>query len=101
MKDSIEKIHLLNNGFRILEEEEIKNLERLEEIGYGGGGKVTKEAMKKLYDLKETTFKNLEPKNIQKFINEYEIMNMLHHPNVLEAIGIFISIKRIPPSILF
>ncbi|KAK8835712.1 hypothetical protein M9Y10_040530 [Tritrichomonas musculus] len=100
VKDSTEKNQLPNNGFRILDEEEIKNLERLEEIGFGGGGKVTKVAMKKLYALKEMTFKNLEIKNIQNFINEYEIMNMLHHPNVLEAIGIFMSTERIPPSIL-
>ena len=39
-------------------------------------------------------------KNLQNFIQEYEIMNMLDHPNVLEAFGIFMSNKNIPPSIL-
>ena len=45
-------------AFKILDESEMKNLERIEEIGYGGGGKVIKVAKKEVYALKEMNIKN-------------------------------------------
>ncbi|KAK8888137.1 hypothetical protein M9Y10_039199 [Tritrichomonas musculus] len=95
-KQSLEE----KNELRILDESEIENLENIEEIGSGGGGKVIKVAMKKIYALKQMIINDFNIKNFQNFIKEYEIMNMLQHPNVLKAIGIFMSNKNIPPSIL-
>ena len=86
------------NGFRILKEEEIENLEKIEDIGSGGGGKVMKVAMKKFYALKQMILTNSNFNNLQNFIQEYEIMNMPDHPNVVDAIGIFMSNKNISPN---
>ncbi|KAK8892802.1 hypothetical protein M9Y10_030047 [Tritrichomonas musculus] len=89
-----------SGSFRILSEDDIGSLEHIEDIGFGGGGKVIKVAMKNIYALKQMLIKNSNISNFQKFISEYEIMSLLHHPNVLEAIGIFLSSASIPPSIL-
>lgn len=56
--------------------------------------------MKEFYALKVMNISKSSIANLQSFIQEYEIMNMLHHPNVLNVIGIFMSSKNIPPCIL-
>ena len=99
-ENSADEVQKFMSSFRILSEEEIENLEKLEEIGVGGGGKVVKVAIKKLYALKQMVVNNSSFKDLQNFIQEYEIINMLNHPNVIEAIGIFMSNESIPPSIL-
>lgn len=38
--------------------------------------------------------------SLQRFVREYDIMNMLCHPNILKTHGIFFSDEKIPPSIL-
>ena len=86
--------------FEILDEQEIKNHEKIEEFYSGSGGKVYKVIKKKLYALKEMNTKNSNTEKLQQFVNEYEIMNMLEHANILKAYGIFLSNERIPPSIL-
>ncbi|KAK8890115.1 hypothetical protein M9Y10_034875 [Tritrichomonas musculus] len=89
-----------SKAFKILGENEIKDLEKIDELGSGGGGKVFKVFKKKLYALKEMNAKNSNSDQFQQFINEYEIMNMLDHANILKAYGIFLSNEKIPPSIL-
>ncbi|KAK8840772.1 hypothetical protein M9Y10_027594 [Tritrichomonas musculus] len=59
-----------------------------------------KVAMKQIYALKQMILNKSNFKNLQHFIQEYEIISMLDHPNVVDAIGIFMSNKSIPPSIL-
>ena len=86
--------------FQILDEEEIQNLEKIEEIGSGGGGRVFKVAKKQIYALKEMIIRNAKIKNLKNFISEYEIMNFLQHPNVLKVFGILMTSSTIPPSIL-
>ena len=86
----------------ILDEETIKNLKKIEEIGFGSGGKVFKvvSLMNETYALKEMNIKNLNMKNFQYFLNEYEIINFLQHPNIIKTYGIFMSSKSTPPCIL-
>ena len=91
------KLEVNRSCFRILGEDEI---EKLEDLGSSGGGKVMKVAMKQIYALKQMIVNKSNFKNLQNFIQEYEIINMLDHPNVVDAIGIFMSNKNIPPSIL-
>ena len=86
------------SGFRILKEEEIKNLKTIEDIGSGVRGKVTKVLMKNIYALKTIMINNFE--YIQDFIKEYEIMSQPLHPNIVEVIGIFPGNKKYPPSIM-
>ena len=70
------------SSIRILGEEELEKLEELEELGSGGGGKVMKVAMKQIYALKQMIVNKSNFKNLQNFIQEYEIINMLDqkHP---------------------
>ena len=74
---------------KILDLNDIKNLEKISEIGSGGGGKVYKISMKITCALKEMNIKNKTIEDLRRFIAEYEIMNMLDHPNILKALGIF------------
>ncbi|KAK8839454.1 hypothetical protein M9Y10_031808 [Tritrichomonas musculus] len=97
---SIENMTNQAGAFKILDESEMKSLERIEEIGYGGGGKVIKVAKKEVYALKEMNIKNTSTKIFQNFIQEYEIMGMMDHQNILKAKGFFMSSKKIPPCIL-
>ena len=84
----------------ILDSEEVRDLDIIDEIGYGGGGKIFKVARKKYYALKQMNIQNASHTNLQHFIAEYEIMNMLNHPNILKTHGIFFSDESLPPSIL-
>ena len=89
-----------NKLIKILDSETIHNLEEIEEIGYGNGGRVMKVAMKKIYALKIMKIGKNNHNVFKKFVNEYEIMNMLDHPNILKTYGIFFSDEKMPPSIL-
>ncbi len=86
--------------FKILDKDEIENLEKIEELGSGGGGKVFKVIKKELYALKEMNTKNAKTTEFKQFIKEYEIMSMLEHANILKTYGIFLSDSTNPPSIL-
>ena len=89
-------------GVRFLDEKSIKNLERIALLGQGGGGEVYKVAMKTFYALKIMKIKQNEDNfdQFRYFISEYELMNMLNHPNILKTFGIFLSNKEMDPSIL-
>lgn len=89
-----------NPKIKVLDAETIQNLERIEDIGFGNGGRVIKVAKKKFYALKEMIIQNKSTENFQHFLNEYEIMNMLDHPNILKTFGIFLSDSKKPPAIL-
>lgn len=89
-----------NKTFSILDSKSINDLEKLEEIGSGGGGKVFKVAQKSIYALKVMNISEDSFSDIQQFMKEYEIMNILHHPNILKTHGIFLSDSKNAPSIL-
>ena len=86
--------------FEILDEKEIKNLEIIEEIGYGKEGKVFKVAKKKNYALKVMKVNDCTEVDFHKFIEQYEIMNLFDHPSIVKTYGIFLSTKDSEPSIL-
>lgn len=89
-----------NIDFKIFDENDIEDFEKIEVIGSGGGGKVYKILKKELYALKEMNSDKNTIVDFQHFIGEYEIMNMLKHPNVLKAFGIFMSSAKNPACIL-
>mgnify|MGYP002475298843 CR=1 FL=1 len=76
-----------------------ENLEKIRLIGAGGGGQVYEVLKKETYALKEMNTEKSNMKNFINFIKEYEIISILHHPNIIRAIGIFLSNDKIPPSI--
>lgn len=75
--------------FKILDIKDINELEKIEEISFGGNGKVIKVFKDKAYALKIMNIKTLDIKSFKRFISEYEILNMLDHPNILKTYGIF------------
>ncbi|KAK8849929.1 hypothetical protein M9Y10_018520 [Tritrichomonas musculus] len=85
---------------QILDSEAINKYEREEEIGSGCGGRVIKVFKKKYYALKIMNIKKGETVNFRRFLREYEIINMLKHPNIIQTYGIFMSEGKNPPSIL-
>ena len=89
-----------SNEFQIFDSNDLSKFDKIEEIGFGDGGKVFKVAQKTFYALKEMNIKNINTKNFRNFIREYELMSMLDHPNILKAYGFFFSDNKIPPSIL-
>ena len=44
--------------------------------------------------------KNATTDNLRYFLNEYEIMNLLDHPNIIKTFGICLHTEKMPPSIL-
>ena len=89
-----------SNQIEILDSEAINDLEKIEEIGSGGGGRVYKVFKKEIYALKEMISKKSVHKDFQSFLREYELLSMLKHPNILNTYGFFFSDAKHPPSIL-
>ena len=88
------------NKIEILDSAAMDDLGIIEEIGSGGGGRVYKVYKKIIYALKEMNVGKSSRNNFKQFMNEYELMNMLTHPNILKTFGIFLSDNKRPPSIL-
>ena len=86
--------------FEILDDLTIENIEKIEEIGFGISGKVYKVSQKEFYAMKEMHSKSLTIEKFRQFLNEYEIMNLLHHPNIIKTFGILMDSSKHPPSIL-
>lgn len=92
-----------NNGFceiKVLTEKEINDFEILEEISYNSNGKVVKVAKKQIFVLKIMNAKKSNVESLKLFLNEYEIMNMLNHPNIIKTFGICLDSVNMPPSIV-
>lgn len=81
----------------LLDSETIGSMERLDDLGSGGFGRVYKVA-KSLLALKELS--TVDHEGMRQLLNEYEIMSMLDHPNILKTKGIFLSDSNQPPCIL-
>lgn len=98
--DRLNKRSNNNKSFEILSEENIKNLEILKELGFGGFGKVLLVARKTIYALKVMIVKDSATKEFKRFIQEYETLNMLNHPSILKTYGMFFGCENSPPSVL-
>lgn len=104
-KEKVEKIQSNEKKncareFTILDEETINQIDKIDEIGFGGGGRVYKVAMKSFYALKEMIVNESNKEKFKDFLKEYEIMNLLDHPNIINTYGIFFSSSDKPPCIL-
>ena len=88
------------NEIKIIDEKAIQDLETIEEISYNNNGKVVKVYKKEIYVLKIMNVKNATADSLRYFLNEYEIMNLLDHPNIIKTFGICLHTEKMPPSIL-
>ena len=87
-------------SMEVVREDEINDYFKEEEIGSGGGGRVYKASKKTFYALKKMNIKKNSLSDFKHFIGEYEIINMLDHPNVIKSFGIFLSSPSKPPTII-
>lgn len=77
------KVEVIPRGIQILGEDDISEFEKLEELGFGGGGKVYIVLEKQTFAMKEMKIKNAEAKIFQNFLGEYEIMNLFNLSNII------------------
>ena len=101
-KDHKEATHFKSSdkSIDILDSESMNNLEKIEKIGDGSSGEIFKVAKKVIYALKVMKTEGKSVEEFRQFINEYGIMNILDHPNILKTYGIFLSNETTPPSFL-
>ncbi|OHT06153.1 hypothetical protein TRFO_25954 [Tritrichomonas foetus] len=104
-----QKIKEPNSSIKVFSQKEIENLRKLEKIGNGSTSKVVKILREEFYALKILQFdsitenENKTNNNFQKmkhFMNEYEIMGQISHPNILKTFGICYGDATHSPSIL-
>ena len=86
--------------FENIDTESIGSIEKVGEIQNSSERKSIKVLIQKVYELKEISDKNFKKENLQRLLDEFEIMNMLHHPNIQKAHRLIIDDKKLPPSIL-
>lgn len=88
-------------GIQLLGEDDINEYEILEMIGHGGGGSVYKVSKNgEIFAMKEMSTKDADITKFKSFISEYEILNILDHPNIIKAFGFFTSSAKRPPCIV-
>ena len=98
-KDKIESnISQINESFKhfqteIFDSQSSQYLEKIEEIWNGKSHKFIKTLMNKFYTLKEINNdqSKANSQDIQRLIDEFDIMVTLHHPNILKVHGKFIN----------
>lgn len=86
--------------FENKDSEPTQNLEKIEEIGIREGNKYCRVLIKNLYLLKEKINTKTKSENIRNLTHEFDIMNMLDHPNILKAENMIINDDE-HPSIIF
>ena len=105
------KVH--KNELKILTDEDIDNMYKVETIGRGATSEVFKVPKGDFVALKSLLF---EPENLadnddngistsmfeimKRLMMEYEMLNMLNHPNIVKTFGFFYGNEKHPPSIL-
>lgn len=96
-KEEDEKIP---RSIEILDADTIQNLRKIRDIGFGSSGHVIEVGKEEKYALKVMNTSKSSVEKLRQFIGEYEKMNMLCHPNIVNVFGIFLSDENNPPSIL-
>ena len=98
--ESTSKNSFNTNKIKIIDSVSMSEYETVKEIGMGSSGRVVKVAKISYYAKKIMNIGNTTTENLRRFVGEYEIMNMLNHPNILKAFCIFLGSEEDLPSIL-
>lgn len=96
------------NSLEILDVNSVSNLRRIEKINRGGQSDVFKVSRDEIFALKvllkpnpnSSTMSEESFDAIRRLLTEYEILNSLHHPNIVRCHGICFRNDTNPPSIL-
>lgn len=99
-RKSYKKEERIQPLFEILDENDLKSIEKVKLIGEGSMSKVYEVEYKQ--HLAQKIFENDEDNmvDLKKFVREYETMISLRSPNVVRAYGIYFGDDKHPPSIL-
>lgn len=100
LKKEISRHQKEKQDFRILDYDTLHSLRVIRDINYGGSGKVVEVIREKRYAMKVMNISDTNFDNQQKFINEYESLITLNHPNIVRAYGIYLSDETTPLTIL-
>lgn len=100
LKKEISRHQKEKQDFRILDYDTLHSLRVIRDINYGGSGKVVEVIREKKYAMKVMNISDTNFDNQQKFINEYESLITLNHPNIVRAYGIYLSDETTPLTIL-
>ena len=104
-----ENAALKKSKLDLLESREINELKIIKKIGQGSQSKVYEVTREQHYALKvllisEESNKTGSNSNLfkalQRLLQEYEILHLLKHRNIIESIGFFYGDEKHPPSIL-
>ncbi|KAK8892330.1 hypothetical protein M9Y10_029556 [Tritrichomonas musculus] len=86
---------------QVLDAQTIRGYRIVREISYGSSGKVLEVVKEENFALKVMNIEDATIEKQQKFIQEYEKLNMLNHPNIIHTLGICMcGDSEMPPSIL-
>ncbi|KAK8890682.1 protein kinase activity protein [Tritrichomonas musculus] len=78
-------------SLKLLDASTIESLDRCEEVGSGGFGRVYKVYKKEACALKEMNASEPIQRNFGYFLKECELLCMLRHPNIEKTFGIFMG----------
>ncbi|OHT08719.1 hypothetical protein TRFO_04803 [Tritrichomonas foetus] len=126
--ENLQKVNEINNlrkekskltKFDIMSQEDIDNFPISKFIGRGGSSKVMKVSCQKFYALKilyigyndeeyddddddndHGNFRKYDYDKVRRFMNEFEIMSKISHPNIVKTYGICYGDENHQPSIL-
>lgn len=87
-------------SINILSEEEISQMRTIEKIGKGGSALVEKVSRDEFFALKTLEQEGLTIEKLKRFLQEYEILNQLVHPNIVKVYGFYYGNSSHGPSIL-
>ncbi|OHT13876.1 hypothetical protein TRFO_15901 [Tritrichomonas foetus] len=99
---------------KIISQEEVESLHQITSIGRGATSNVIKVSREEFYALKILQLDSIIEENddeinkedhnefekVRHFMNEFEIMSKISHPNVIKTFGICYGDETNPPSIL-
>ncbi|KAK8898040.1 hypothetical protein M9Y10_000300 [Tritrichomonas musculus] len=87
--------------FKILEKNVVENLNKLDLLGTGMSGRVYKVGKEEIYVAKYLNTDNgFDFEKFKYFMNEYEILTMLNHPNIIKVYGFYNGDDETSPMIL-
>ena len=95
------------NSFKILDINDIQNLIKIESIGRGATSEVFKISNGQFLAMKVLSLEDDEESSesssfakMKRLIQEYELLSMLNHPNIIKTFGVFLGDESNPPSII-
>lgn len=101
LKNEIASLKKNKKEIKVFGVDEIEQFDHLEELGEGGQSKVIKTSKYYVLKIMKTSSDygtNLN--NFKRFLQEYEMLNQIDHPNIIKTFGFCYGDKKHQPTIL-